>query len=118
MGTPISNTDIGDVLMWEHTPSATGHAYNSNSTGGTKKRIRGAKDGSGQIKYLLDTDAAEPLANGDTPSLVLQVTSGKTRTVPAFIESVSTEVDVDNGGIVTHVAKFSANGAPTMETYP
>lgn len=107
--------ELADIVQWSLTTRSHNPAYASSSTGGFKKRIAGVKDGSGAVAFKLDPDDAitDQISEGDAVTLLLYVDATRYYSVPALIDTLRLEVDIDSGDIVGGVAEFSTNGAWT-----
>lgn len=114
--------DLADITRWTFTRTSNNHAYGSSSSSGFKRRVAGVKDGSGSIVGLIQVGAAPPVAEGD--EVTLQLFEDKNAagsqpywSVPAVIEQVRIEVDIDDGTPVGFTADFTTNGAWTEPSY-
>jgi hypothetical protein len=115
----VGDAELAEITYWSfHTLSANA-AYASSSSGGYKKRVPGVKDASGQIQFKLDpADAITGVINeGANVTLLLYLDATHFFSVPAVIDAVQLEVDIDKGDVVGGTAVFSANGAWTKPTY-
>jgi len=111
----IGSTQISEVCKWNFNPKANNPAYSSNKTGGYKARVAGIKDGSGAIEGKWDP-ANPATAVIDVATLVtlkLYLTATVFYSVPAIIDALKIDVDIDTGDIVSFSADFSTNGAWT-----
>jgi hypothetical protein len=112
----IGSSNLVECMNWTFDRKAAEHAYASCNTGGYKKRIAGTKDGTGTIRGL--QDSADPIENyiieGSSVTLRLYWTAAKYYSVPAIVNSLKTEVDIDDGAPVPWDADFGANGAWTI----
>ncbi len=110
---------VADITYWTLTTMALNPAYASSATGGYRKRVGGVKDGGGLIRGKLDlADAVtDDLNEGDTVTLLLYLNASKFYTVPAVIDRLRFEVDIDTGDVVSWEADFSTSGAWTKPTY-
>lgn len=115
----IGGTALADITRWSLRTSAQNSAYASSSTGGYKKRVPGVKDASGSIAFKLNT--ADPITGdfdeGSAVTLLLYLDGTRFYSVPAVIDALKLEVDIDSGQVVGGVAEFSANGAWTKPSY-
>lgn len=111
----ISASNVHDVTKWTFNTTAETSPFGSNMSGGFKKRLPGTKDGTGTIegKYNSASPIEDSLREGTSVTLTLQRMSGKTYSVPAVIESLELEVDIDTGAPQSWVANFGSNGAWT-----
>lgn len=111
-------TQISEVKKFSWNPSQETKDYASNKTGGAKKRVSSVKDGSGSLDGVWDpwdpiTDHMEP---GTEVTLKLQHYTGQFWVVPAIIDDMSFEVDIETGDVQTWTANFSLNGPWTKPT--
>jgi len=90
-----------------------------SSTGGFRRRVGGVKDGSGTIVFKLDP--ADPITDqlneGDAVTLLLYLDGTRHFTVPAIIEALQWEVDIDRGEIIGGTAEFAIDGAWTKPSF-
>lgn len=112
----IGTSNIVECMNWTFERRAAEHAYASCATGGYKKRIAGTKDGSGTLKGL--QDSTDPIENyfieGNSLTVRLYWTASKYYGVPAVINVLRTETDIDDGAPVPWEADFGVNGAWTL----
>lgn len=106
--TPLTN--------WKWTKKSDNKDYAANDTGGWRKRRPGVKDSSGSFQIEVDDAKSCPVEIGDEVTLTLYVdgtANNNGHTVPAIIDEIQNEVDINTGAIVAHQIAFSGNGAPT-----
>lgn len=115
----IGAATVADITYWSFTTAAQNPAYASSATAGHRKRLGGVKDGGGVIRGKLDlADAVtDDFNEGDAVTLLLHLNAAKFYTVPAVIDRLRFEVDIDTGDVVGWEAEFSTNGAWTKPTY-
>lgn len=115
----IGGVALADITGWSLETTSANPAYASSSTGGYKKRLAGVKDAKGRMTFKLN--AADPITDdlneGDSVTLLLYLNATKFYSVPAIIDALRLEVDIDSGQVVCGVAEFSANGAWTKPSY-
>lgn len=105
---PISN--------WKLTKTSNNPDYAANDTAGWKKRRPGIKDCKGSFDLKIDGAKSCPVEIGDEVTLVLYVdgtANNNYYTVPAIIDEIAVEVDINGGGIEAFAVAFSGNGAVT-----
>ena len=109
----IGGSTLIECTGWSFDRSVAEHVYASCATSGYKKRVAGTKDGTGELRGVLDpADPIEGYINeGDQVTLLLYFTAAKYHSVPAQINNISVEVDVEEGEIVRWTAGFGINGA-------
>lgn len=106
-------TDIVDTLGWTLNLVSNNPAYASNATGGHKTRVAGVGDNNGTFTFAVQSAAAE-ISKGQLVTLKLYMNATKFWTVPAVIDSVAYNTDINDGGIVTATASFSGTAAETL----
>jgi hypothetical protein len=109
---------ISEVKKFTFNPSQETKDYASNKTGGAKKRVSATKDASGTLEGVWDpwdpiTDHMEP---GTEVVLKLQHYTGQFWLVPAIIDDMSFDVDIETGDVQAWTANFSLNGPWTKPT--
>lgn len=109
----IGSSDLVETKGWKFSRKANVHTYASNTSAGYKRAVAGTKSGSGTISGAYD--ATDPIDDhfeeGDEVTLKLYTTASAYYSVPAVIESIDFEVDMDEGDIVSWEAAFVADGA-------
>lgn len=113
----IGATDLAHITSWSFNPVSNNPSWASSSTAGFKARVAGIRDGSGTIEGKYDkTDPIDDrIREGDCVTLLLFQDATRKFTVPAIIDGMSFEQDMDDGDVVTWSADFSSTGA---FTYP
>ncbi len=113
-----SNAILG-IRNWKLTTAAKLGDYVSNETGGYTARSVGAKDGNGSFTVNIDQSRYLPYDEGDTVTLVLQIDAAGTSkiTVPAIIEQIEFECDLDKPDPLVAVCTFKATAAWTYAGY-
>ncbi len=111
-------SNITECSFWAFDRTAAEHAYASCSTGGYKKRVPGTKDGGGSLKGYYDpTDPVENyITEGASVTLKLYVSTTKFYSVPAIINKLHIETDIEEGAPIPWEAEFGINGAWTLPT--
>lgn len=110
---------VAECTKWTWDEEAAEHKYASCSTSGQRSRIAGTKDSMGALEGVLDPtdDIHNYFLAGDHVTLKLYYTAAKYHQVPAQINKLSQEVDIEDGGIIRWKADFGQTGAPTrMQT--
>jgi hypothetical protein len=115
----IGVAELAEITRWTLTTVSNNPAYASSGTAGYKRRVAGVKDASGMISFKLDPADAitADLNEGDSVTLLLYLDGSHFYSVPALVDSLQLEVDIDSGDIVGGTAEFSANGAWSKPTY-
>jgi hypothetical protein len=115
----IGSTTLADITLWQLTTKAGNPAYASSATQGWKTRREGVRDASGTVRFKLDL--ADPITDdfdeGDAVTLLLHLDATRFYTVPAIIDSLAWEVDINDGDVIGGVAEFSSTGPITKPTY-
>lgn len=111
--------EIADVTLWKFRTAAKNRSYASSATGGYKRTLPGVKQASGRFAFLLNTASpqTDQLAAGDAVTLLLQITTDRAFSVPAVIDSVEVDVNIDTAEVGGGVAEFSATGAWTLPDF-
>lgn len=112
----IGASDLVECTGWKFSRKANVHQYASNTSAGYKRAVAGTKSGSGTIsgKYSSADPIDDHFEEGDEVTLKLYTTASAYYSVPAVIESIDFEVDMDEGDIVSWEAAFTADGAWTL----
>jgi hypothetical protein len=103
---------FGPVLWWELVRRCSSKAYVANDTAGWRRRLAGAKEGTGRFEIKLRTDTPLPLREGQEISLRLHLDgSGKNYyELPALIERISNRVHIATGEVIGCLVDFVAAG--------
>ena len=109
----VGTSNAPDCQSWNWTRNVASHAYASCATSGFKKRVAGTKDHSGTIagRVSVSDNIEDYFDEGDAVTLNLYVSTTAYYIVPALIEELSVEVDIDEGDIIKWNASFGGNGA-------
>jgi hypothetical protein len=111
----VTGTQVAEVKKWHFAPKANVPKYASNKTAGYKRAVAGVKEGAGSIDFVWDP--SNPLTGtldvGTAATLTLYINAAQFYSVPAVIESITLDVDLDTGEIVGGNMTFVANGAWT-----
>lgn len=112
----VGGSTLIECTGWSFDRQVAEHVYASCATGGYKKRIAGTKDGSGELRGIFDPD--DPIEGyineGDHVTLLLYFSATKYHSVPAQINSINIDTDIEEGDIVRWTAQFGINGAYTL----
>lgn len=115
----IGATPLADITAWSLTTRAAAKSYASSATGGYRKSVTGAKHGQGRISFLLDS--ADPITNdfdvGSQVTLLLYFDDTRFYSVPAVIEALRLNVEIDAGKLVGGDAEFVTSGAWSKPSY-
>ncbi len=113
-GSVSDGTAVNDVTAW--TAEVTGNvtSYGSSDGSGWKLRKLGTKDITGTVSVKVTSGTPKPYTMGqEIATLTLTLGGSDTLVGPAVVESVSYNVDIDNGEVVTAEINFGANGSWT-----
>lgn len=104
-----------EVTKWSFNPKSNNNSYASNCSGGFKRRVAGTKEGSGTVDGKWDPTAppTDALDVGDSITLNLHYNATQKWIVPAVVDSMRIDVDMDSGDIVGWSIDFSSDGAWT-----
>lgn len=108
----IDDVEVSPITTWELTVNSSNKAYAANDTAGWRKRLGGIKDSSGMFVIHVDTTGNAPLDEGDMITLKLHVdnTGNNYYTVPAIVDEIKTNLNINDTDIVVLQIKFSGNG--------
>ena len=111
----VGATQAQEARHWTFKPKADNKSYASNKTAGYKRRVAGVKEGTGTVAGAWD--AANPITTmmdvGTGLTLLLFLNATINFSVPALIDDLTVNVDIDNGEIVSWDANYGTNGAWT-----
>lgn len=109
----IGAAALADITAWSLEVHARGVSYASSATGGFRKRLPGVKEGRGRIQFKLDAanPITQPLAVGSAVTLLLHLDATRFYTVPAMIDTLRMQVDIDGGDLIGGEAEYSTSGA-------
>ena len=112
-------TVLAEITHWVFRTAAKNRAYSSSATGGFKRRLPGVKHGEGKFSYKLSATSpqTQQFEEGDAVTLALVIDADNAYSVPAVIDSVQLEVNVDTGEPIGGTAEFSSNGAWTKPAF-
>jgi hypothetical protein len=106
------SANVANITQWKFVSKAGGVSYASSATGGFRQRLPGVRQGSGSVKFVQDT--ASPiqvqLAEGDAVTLELYVDADNFYSVPAVIETLALETDIDTDDLVAGEFTFETTG--------
>lgn len=112
-----ATADAAEITGWRYTETSNNPAWASSGTAGHKTRVAGVGDGSGSADFKYDPDitpADVGLVKGALVTLKLYINAVVFHTISAIIDSISYEVDVNDGETVSGSFDFSDTAAPTM----
>jgi hypothetical protein len=108
----LNGGEITPVVNWKLVTTSQNPDYAANDTGGWKQRAAGVRDASGSLEIKADDAQHCPVEEGDTATLSLQLDQSGNNfyQVPAIIDKISVDVDINKGELVAYVVEFSGNG--------
>lgn len=112
-------TQIADITGWMFRTSVSARRYSSSATAGHERQLAGAASGRGSFTFQLDlaNPITDELEEGSHLTLRLHVDASRYYSVPALIESLQIDVNVDDDAMVGGRAEFAADGAWTKPSY-
>lgn len=115
----VGGTPLAEITAWTLVTSSRNPSYASSDTGGWKTRLAGVKDGRGMLRGKLDTASpiTSQLDEGDAATLLLHLNGTLSYQVPAIIDELRLEIDIDTGDVIGWAAEFSVTGAVTKPSY-
>lgn len=115
----IGASTLAECTKWTWNEEVVDSAYASCSTSGNRSRVAGTKDSTGTLEGILDPsdDIHNYILAGDHVTLKLYYTATKYHSVPAQINKIGQEVDIEEGNVIRWTADFGQTAAPTrMQT--
>ena len=111
--------EVANITRWKFETKSNTVSYASSATGGYRGRLPGVRHGSGVVLFVLNTESPVQtlLAEGDEVALKLHVDADNFYSVPAVIELLSLDVDIDSGAPVDGQFKFVTAGAWTSPDF-
>jgi len=111
----IGESEVTPVTNWTLEKTSSNKDYAANDTAGSKKRVAGVKDCSGAFEMKATDSGNVPVDEGDLVTLELHVddSEGNYYQVPAIIDRIQVDVDINQGEIVAYAVDFSGNGPIT-----
>ncbi len=111
----LGDTEVTEISHWSLEKTSRNRAYTANDTGGSRKRLAGAKDCSGRFEIKATDSASVPVEEGDAVTLKLHVDDSGANyyDVPAIVDTIRTDVDISEGETIACVVAFSGNGPIT-----
>jgi len=105
-----------ECTEWTLTEEIAEQVYASVATNGWRQRVAGTKDCSGTCGGIFDP--ADPIHDyieiGDSVTLRLYFSATKYHSVPAIINSIETNLNIEEGEIIRYNVNWGGNGAPSM----
>lgn len=111
----VDDVEKSPVTQWDLTIVSDNKSYAANDTAGWKKRVAGIKDSRGSFVIHVDSTGNAPVSEGDSITLKLHIDNSGNNyyTVPAMIDEIKTNCNINAGNIIALQITFSGNGALT-----
>ena len=110
---------VANIMRWTFITKSGGVSYASSASGGFRNRLPGVRYGSGKVKFAQDT--ASPiqtqLAEGDNVTLKLYVDADNFYSVPAVIETLTLDTDIDSDDLIGGEFTFDTTGPWTPPSF-
>lgn len=111
-GTPAEEVHTG---KWEVTVTGSSGKYASNSTGGFRKTVVGAKEWSGSVTVMLHDGEGQPLKVGDEVAAQFHADADDYISGTIIVTNVGPiTLDADSGDPVAIDYAFDGQGAPSQ----
>lgn len=106
---------LAHITGWSLNPTSNNPDWASSDTSGTKNRVAGITDSSGSFDFKWDSTSEiwDTLTEGTEVTLNLYLSATVFIIVPAIIDGISFEVDINDGDTVSGTADFSQSAAIT-----
>jgi hypothetical protein len=103
---------LAEITLWTFKTTRKHVAYCSSATAGFRRRLPSVREGSGRFHFVLNTaqPASAGLHDNAAVTLTLAIDRDHQYVVPAVIDVVQIETDINGGGPVTGWAEFSTTG--------
>ena len=111
-------SDLVEIKNWTFTRSSNNPSWASNVSAGYTKRVAGVKDGTVSMEFVYDfADSIEDrIKEGDSVTLLLFSDATRQYSVPAIVDSLEFNSDMDDGEPFGGTITASTNGAWTDPT--
>ena len=108
----IGSNQVREVKKWSFKPKMTTKDYASNITAGYRKRVSSTKDGTGTLDGVWDpwNPITDVMDIGASVTLKLQHHTNQFWLIPAIINDMSFDVDMDTGDVEAWTASFETDG--------
>lgn len=112
---PAPGVEVAELMKWSFNPKSNNPAWASNRTAGFKRRVAGVRDGSGSCEGKWDPNdpLTDHLEDGASVTLNLQLSTTHFFVVPAIVDGIKVDVDLDSGEVIGWSFDWSLNGAWT-----
>ncbi len=113
----IGAATVAEITGWRYTQTSNNPSWASSGTSGHKTRVAGVGDGSGSVDFKVDfadTVVSEGITKGALVTLLLYHNATVYHSVPAIIDSINDEVDINDGEVVSGSFDFSDTAAPSL----
>jgi len=111
----IDAAEVTPVSNWSLSVTSDNRTYAANDTAGWKRRVAGVRDCRGTFECMLDDEGNVPCFEGDAVTLQLHVDDSGSNyfTVPAVVDRIDVECNIQDGEVLALHIEFSGNGAVT-----
>lgn len=112
----VSGSTLAECTEWTMNEEVQDHRYASCSTSGWYQRVAGTKDTTGTCGGIFDpTDPIHDYVGvGDHVTLLLYTSATIYHSVPAQINSIETNVNIEDGEIIRWTINWGGNGSITL----
>lgn len=111
----IDAAEVTPISNWTLSVTSDNKSYAANDSGGWKRRVAGVRDCRGTFQCMLDDAGNVPCHEGDAITLQLHVDASGNNyyTVPAVVDKIDVECDIQEGEVLALHIEFSGAGAVT-----
>ena len=115
----VDGVGVANITRWKFATRTEGPSYASSATDGFRKRLAGVRHGSGIVRFLQDTVSPiqSQLTEGDSVTLRLHIDTDAFYSVPAVIEKIAIDTDIDSIDPVGGEFTFDTTGAWIPPTF-
>ena len=112
------STQVAEITGWSLNPTSNNPSWGSSSVPGFKQRVAGVRDATGSFDFKYDFANRQhaTLKEGDLVTLHLYLNAADAIDVPAVIDAMTFEADVNDGEPIGGTCTFSQTGAITYPT--
>ncbi len=111
----LGGVELAPLTSWRLVRTSRNRDYAANDTGGARRRVAGIRDCRGSFALAATAAGNLPVAEGTAVELELHADGSGANylAVPAIVDRIEVEVDIDRGEIVAFLVDFSGNGPVT-----
>lgn len=103
--------EINDVRTWSLDKTHESKPYNSSSTSGQTRRLKGNKDWTATVSVYADSNGEVTINEGDYVALELYTDADDLYSGNAWVDGVAVEVDIEGSEVVGAELTLSGDGA-------